>query len=72
MGTILGIYRFQHESRSEFQEWCVDIPIECAGGLLTRWRERGQDSAARFAMDEFIQDRCPNWASNFLRAGGRS
>ena len=71
-GVILGIYRYQHESKSEFREWSVDIPIECAGDLLTQWRERGQDSASTTAMDEFIRDRCPNWARYFLRTGGRS
>jgi len=34
MGVILGIYRYEHESKSEFREWCVDVPIECAGYLL--------------------------------------
>jgi hypothetical protein len=69
-GVILGIYRYQHESKSEFREWSVDIPIECAGVLLTKWRERGQDSISDAAMDEFIRDRCPNWARHFLRTGG--
>lgn len=71
-GVILGIYRYQHESKSEFREWSVDIPIECAGDLLSRWRERGRNSAPNTAMDAFIRDRCPNWARYFLRTGGRS
>jgi hypothetical protein len=72
MGVILGIYRYEHESKSEFRQWSVDIPIECAGDLLTQWRERRQDSASTTAMDEFIGDRCPNWARYFLQTGGRS
>jgi len=71
-GVILGIYRFEHESKSEFLEWAIDIPIEFAGALQTEWRERGQDSISAVAMDEFIRDRCPNWARNLLRTGGRS
>src|SRR5207249_977527 len=70
-GVILGIYRYQHESKSEFLEWCVDIPIECAGVLLTKWRERGQDLISVAAMDAFIRGRCPNWARHFLGTGGR-
>lgn len=70
-GVILGIYRYMHESKSEFREWAVDIPIDCAGALLTRWRERGQDSNSVAAMDEFIRVRCPNWARYSLRSGGR-
>ena len=64
MGVILGIYRYEHESKSAFREWAVDIPIECAGYLLTKWRERNQDAVAAEAMDEFIRQRCPKWAMN--------
>ena len=68
-GVILGIYRYEDESKSEFREWAVDIPVECASALLTEWRERGQGSIAARAVNEFIRDRCPNWARYFLRAG---
>ena len=70
-GVILGIYRYEHESKSEFREWAADIAIECAGALLTEWRERGQDPTFAAAMDEFIRDRCPNWADSLLRTGER-
>jgi hypothetical protein len=72
MGLILGIYRYEHESKSEFREWSVDIPLECAGDRLREWRERGQGLAFAEAMDEFIQQRCPNWARYLLRTGGRT
>jgi hypothetical protein len=71
-GVILGIYRYEHESKSEFRQWAVDIPIESAGALLTKWRERGQDSISVAAMNEFIQHRCPNWARHFFRTEERS
>ena len=72
MGLILGIYRYEHDSKSEFREWSVDIPLECAGHGLREWRERGQGLAFAEAMDEFIQQRCPNWATYLLRTGGRT
>ena len=72
MGLILGIYRYEHESKSEFREWSVDIPLECAGDRLREWRERGQGLAFAEAMDEFIQQRCPNWARYLLQTGGRT
>jgi hypothetical protein len=72
MGLILGIYRYEHESKSEFREWSVDIPLECAGDRLREWRERGQGPAFAEAMDEFIQQRCPNWARYLLQTGGRT
>lgn len=71
-GVILGIYRYAHESKSEFREWSVDIPIECAGGLLSEWQERGQEASSAEAMDAFIRERCPNWARNLLRTGRRN
>ena len=70
MGVILGIYRYEHESKSEFRKWCEDVPIECAGYLLDKWRERNQDTARAQAMDEFIQDRCPKWAKYVIRKRG--
>jgi len=69
-GAILGLYRYEHESKSEFREWAVDIPINYAVALLTQWRERDPDSISVAAMHEFIRDRCPNWARYFLRTGG--
>jgi hypothetical protein len=66
MGVILGIYRYEHESKSKFRKWCEDVPIECAGYLLDRWRERNQDTARAQAMNEFIQRRCPKWAKYLI------
>jgi hypothetical protein len=72
MGVILGLYRYQHESKSEFRDWSVDIPIECAYDVLNKWRKRGPGSASTMAMDQLIQQHCPNWAGYFLRTGRRS
>jgi hypothetical protein len=71
-GVLLGIYCYEHESKSEVREWAVDIPVECAGALLTEWRERGQDGISTAAMDEFIRDRCTDWARSLLRTKTRS
>lgn len=67
MGVILGIYRYEHESKSVFREWCSDVPIECAGYLLDTWRERNQGTARTQAMDEFIQLRCPKWTKFLVK-----
>jgi hypothetical protein len=67
MGVILGIYRYEHESKSEFREWCEDVPIECAGYLLDTWRKRNKGTAAARAMNEFIQSRCPKWAKYLVK-----
>lgn len=61
MGVLLGIYRYSKESTSEFSKWSEDIPAECAGFLLDRWRERQKGEAAIGAMEAFIRARCPEW-----------
>jgi hypothetical protein len=62
MGIIAGIYRYERESKSEFREWSVDIPVECAGSLLDQWRKRNRARASINAMREFIAEQCPEWA----------
>lgn len=62
MGVILGTYRYEKESKSEFKDWCVDMPAECAGCLLDEWRKRNRAASAITAMDAFIRQRCPDWA----------
>jgi hypothetical protein len=61
MGVIVGIYRYERESKSDFREWSVDIPAECAGFLLDRWRERNRKKDSADVMQEFIRERCPEW-----------
>lgn len=34
MGVLLGIYRYDQESTSEFKDWAADIPNNCFDGLL--------------------------------------
>jgi len=61
-GVILGVYRYEKESKSEFRAWSEDVPSECAGYLLDNWRERNRETARLNAMHEFIRERCPEWA----------
>jgi hypothetical protein len=62
MGVIFGIYRFERESKSEFKDWSVDIAAECARLLLGKWCELNREKPSRNAMNEFIRERCPEWA----------
>jgi hypothetical protein len=62
MGVILGIYRYERESETEFRQWSEDIPAAYGGFLLDKWRERNPDGARINAMHEFIRARCPEWA----------
>jgi hypothetical protein len=62
MGVILGMYRYERESESEFRQWAADIPAEFGDFLLSKWRKRNPDKARINAMHEFIRTRCPEWA----------
>jgi hypothetical protein len=70
-GVILGLYRYEKESKSEFRNWSEDLPLDSAGWLRDEWRERNADKAMRDTMDEFIRERCPGWAKNLCRVDSR-
>lgn len=61
MGVLLGIYRYERESKSEFRSWCEDIPDLYADHLLNQWQERNKGTAAITAMHNFIRESCPEW-----------
>lgn len=64
MGTILGLYRYEQESKSEFKDWCEDIPLCCADSILGEWRKQNDIPSAITTMNEFIGQRCPKWAEH--------
>ena len=67
MGVIFGLYRFERESESEFRDWSVDIPAECARDLLDQWLARNPEGARMKAMHDFIRERCPEWTKCLVR-----
>lgn len=65
MGVLLGIYRYDQESTSEFKDWAADIPNNCFDGLLEDWRKQCKNSALqvhRALMGRPITD--SNWLVN--------
>ncbi len=67
MGVVLGAYRYDQDSESEFKDWCVDIPLEYAAGILGDWRKRTTDKAAISAVNDMIKLHCPKWAKYLIR-----
>ncbi|MFI5461729.1 MAG: hypothetical protein ACHRXM_40610 [Isosphaerales bacterium] len=61
-GVILGIYRYERESKLEFRAWSADVSSECAGLLLDSWQKRTRERARINAMHKFVRERCPEWA----------
>ena len=51
-GVIFGLYRFERESKSEFRDWSVDIPAECARDLLDQWLARNPEDSRIEAMHD--------------------
>jgi hypothetical protein len=69
-GVLFGLYRYEHESKSEFSDWSVDIPVEYGGRLLGMWRKRNRGGNEGRAMDEFILRCCPKWAGHMKSKPG--
>lgn len=61
LGVLLGIYRYDHESSSEFKDWAVDIPSNCFARLLDDWREKCKNPALHAELADFISEDCPKW-----------
>jgi len=66
-GIILGLYRYEKQSKSEFRNWSADMPTDSAGWILATWQERNPDETTRDKMATFIRERCPDWAKNMIR-----
>ena len=62
MAVILGIYRFAHESKSEFKQLADDAPAQFAHSLLEDWLARKPPRPTIGAMDAFMRERCAKWA----------
>lgn len=67
-GVLFGIYRFERESEAEIKALADDLAGECAGTLLDDWKKRNPDKAAVAAMQAFVREKCPKWAT-WLREG---
>ena len=67
MGVLKGIYRYNHESRSEFKDWATDIPAECFGYLLDEWRKKCQNKDELKEMNAFLKNECSKWAEWVVR-----
>jgi hypothetical protein len=68
-GVLLGLYRYAHESKSEFSEWSVDFPAEYGDRLLSDWRKRNRGKEKTSLMNEFVRARCPGWAEQLKDKG---
>jgi len=61
MGILKGIYKFEKEAITEFQDWAVDDPHDNFRHTLEEWRKRNKDPKDLEEMDEFIKKSCTEW-----------
>lgn len=61
MGILKGLYKYEHESKSEFKDWAADVPGECYGHLLREWRKLNKSKKDGKAMDSFLERECSKW-----------
>ncbi|NCO68866.1 MAG: hypothetical protein CO162_00645 [bacterium (Candidatus Ratteibacteria) CG_4_9_14_3_um_filter_41_21] len=64
-GVILGLYKFEYKSTTEFKDWAVDAPGEIAGYILdeaVKLKIIKRDNFKKFT-EEFI----PNWKDDLAR-----
>ena len=62
MGVLKGLYKYEHESKSEFKDWASDIPGECYGHLLEEWRKLNKSKKDGKDMDSFLKRECSEWS----------
>jgi hypothetical protein len=62
-GILLGLYRFAHESQSEFKDWAVDIPQELFAIIQNKWVKRFDNPSHKEKINEFCREMCPNWTN---------
>jgi hypothetical protein len=62
MGVLKGIYKYAHESNSEFKDWATDVPEECFGYLLEEWKKRTKRKKDLKNMEDFLSIECSDWA----------
>ena len=62
MGILKGIYRYEHESKSQFKDWATDIPGEYFGHLLLEWKKSVGNNDDVNEIREFVEKECSIWA----------
>ena len=62
MGVLKGIYKYAHESKSEFKDWAADVPGECFSYLVDEWKKRSKNNTEIKEMNSFLKKECSRWA----------
>ncbi|TEU19246.1 MAG: hypothetical protein E3J21_04285 [Anaerolineales bacterium] len=66
MGLLLGLYRFKHESTSEFKNWAPDAPSGFAWAVVNAWKAGSPSRADVKAVKAFIEDYLCGWGAHLV------
>jgi len=66
MGLLLGLYRFEHESTSEFKGWAPDAPLIFAETVVDAWKAGSPSPADVRALEAFIEEKLDGWGADLV------
>lgn len=67
MGILKGIYKFEKEATTEFQDWAVDDPHGNFIQVFDEWRKGNKDPKNLEEMDEFVKKNFLKWYKDILK-----
>lgn len=63
MGLLWALYRFERESKSEFKNWAVDAPGECAQIVIKAWKAGHPGKKDKTAFKQFADEELTLWGA---------
>ena len=66
MGLLLGLYQFDHESRSKFKDWAPDAPNIFAKTVVDAWKAGAPSRADVKAVKAFVEDELGGWGEGLV------
>lgn len=61
MGILMGLYKFEKEATTEFQDWAANEPQEYFVQVLEEWMNRNKDPKKLREMRDFVKRNFPEW-----------
>ncbi|MBI4320136.1 MAG: hypothetical protein HY675_16730 [Chloroflexi bacterium] len=65
-GLLMGLYKFEGESTSEFKDWAADAPTSFAAEVVEAWKMGRPSDTDLVALKEFVQQELGVWGQNLL------
>jgi hypothetical protein len=65
MGILQGIYRYAHESKSEFVDWASDAPFDRFLDILNTWKKSFPSEKDHSVLQKFLEKNARNGVGDF-------